>query len=351
MRSLWPPIEVIASNLQSGNVTPLHFPGKEENAAVDNADSMTAEMPAFIRDKIRQRVASRDAKFDTQPKAGQIWRFDDTAPNLAPLCVLLDHPQDDHLWLGWLAAPETDYATNKDVLLEPKDEPFDPLSGMVQSWNPIKVDIRKGSRVLAQLASPRLDAIREVVAGKCEEGGGARPGFVAPLKTHSGATVLAGTSITHPEDPRRKYQGLYRAAAQTLEQQHTTAKIIQLPDRQRFMHKVGWSIAATVMLAQAGIIANLLRGQPEDISKVMRESEYRSIPQPPANDAFLEVNFKPDTREVDIRKLLTRLNASIVDGPGEFGQYRVKVKAGTKQTSAQAIRDSGLVDSIQFSAR
>lgn len=350
MRNLWPAIEVIARNLQSGTVTPLHFPDKEEAA---ESLAASAEMPAFIRDKIRQRIASRDAKFDTQPKAGQIWRFDGDQENLAPLCVLLDCPQDEHRWLGWLVAAETDYATDRDVLLEPKDEPFDPLAGMVQTWNPVNVDSRKGNCVLAQLASPRLDAIREVAAGKTEDGGGARPGFVAPLKTHSGATVLAGTRITHPEDPRRLYQSLYRAAAQALERQHTTAKIITMPDRRRVWRNVGWSLAASILLAQAAVIANLMRGQPGASveEQINRAAEYRGVPQPPANYAYLEVVFKPDAKEIEIRKLLVKLNASIVDGPGEFGQYRVKVKAGTEQATAQVIRDSGVVDSVEISAK
>jgi hypothetical protein len=347
MRSLWPPIEVIARNLQGGTNEPLHFPGKEE-AAEEFGDAKNTEMPAFIRDKIRQRIASRDAKFDTQPKAGQIWRFDDDQENLAPLCVLLDRPQDEHRWLGWLAAPEADYATNQDVLLEPQDEPFDPLAGMVQTWNPVKVDMRKGSAVLAQLATHRLDAIREMAAGKCEEGGGARPGFVAPLRTYSGATVLAGTRITHPDDPRRRYQALYRVASQALEQ-HSSATVIHLPDRQRLWRNVGWSLAASLMLAQTAIIASLMRGQPDKSieEQVNGTSEYRSVPQPAANYAYLEVVFKPDAREVDIRKLLTRLNATIVDGPGEFGQYRAQVKAGAEQEAASIIQGSGLADSVR----
>ena len=81
--------------------------------------------------------------------------------------MLLDSPQDEHRWLGWLVAAETDYATDRDVLLEPVDEPFDPLAGMVQTWNPLAVDIRQGSRVLAQLSKNRLAAIREVASGRC----------------------------------------------------------------------------------------------------------------------------------------------------------------------------------------
>ena len=349
MRSLWPSIEVIESNLQAAITTPLHFPDIEGRAAADRIDTDDNELPAFLRDKIRRRVSSRMAQFDTQPRAGQIWRFDGSPDNLLPLCVLLDHQQDEHRWQGWLAAAETDYATDKDVLLEPVDEPFDPLAGMVQTWNRVAVDIRKGSRVLAQLADSRLAAIREVANDQCKSGGGARPGFVAPLRTNSGATVLAGTRITHPEDSRRRYQSLYRAAALARLQAQQVVNVIHLSDRQRVWRNVGWSLAASVLLAQAVIIANLMRSQPgaNVDEQINHASEYRAVPQAAVSYRYLEVYFKPDVREVEIRKLLTRLNAGIVDGPGEFGQYRLKVVAGSEQDAINKIQASGLVDSVR----
>lgn len=345
MRSLWPSIEVIASKLQAENVVPLHFPDREVHA--EDLSAGDDEMPAFLRDKIRQRVSSRMAQFASQPQAGQIWRFDGTEESAAPLCVLLNSPQDEHSWQGWLVASETDYATDSDVLLEPQDEPFDPLAGMVQTWNPVTVDIRLGSRVLAQLAEHRLAAIREVAAGQCESGGGARPGFVAPLKTNSGATVLAGTRIHHPADTRHRYQTLYRTATQTLMPQPVSAKVIQLPSSR--WRNIGWSIAASILLVQAAVIANLMRSQPGTSieEQINNASEYRAVPQAPFSYSYLEVYFKPDAREVEIRKLLTRLNASIADGPGAFGQYRIKVKAGTEQEVISKIRASGLVDSVE----
>jgi hypothetical protein len=364
MRSLWPPIEVIASNLQTGSEPALHFPASTESGSDAQVDAMALEMPAFIRDKVRQRLASRAAQFDTQPRAGQIWRFDGKPDELAPLCVLIDQDLGNHHWLGWIAASETDYASNKDVLLEPQDEPFDPLGAMVQTWNPVEVDVRKAARVLAQLGLHRLEAIREVAGGKSEEGGGARAGFVAPLKTQAGVSVLSGTRITHADDPRRQYQTLYGTAARTLEQQLGTTKVVPLPQRRNIVRKAGWAIAACVMLAQAVIIANMMQEQsnyhiyyqtgfignvPQDPDKnhLSKDVEaYRSSPVLASDEVILEVFFKPDAKAVDIRKLMTRLNANIVAGPGEFGQYRVKVKLAVRQEAAELIKASGLVDAI-----
>lgn len=346
MRSLWPPIEVIASNLQTGSEPALHFPASTESVSDAQVDAIALEMSAFIRDKVRQRLASRAAQFDTQPKAGQIWRFDGKPDELAPLCVLIDQGLGNHHWLGWIAASETDYASNKDVLLEPQDEPFDPLGAMVQTWNPVEVDVRKAARVLAQLGPHRLEAIREVAGGKSEEGGGARAGFVAPLKTQAGVNVLSGTRITHADDPRRQYQSLYRTAARTLEQQLGTNKVVPLPQRSDLVRKIGWAIAASVMLAQGAIITNMLQGQPGKPGLGEEAEAYRSSPVLASDEAILEVFFKPDAKAVDIRKLLTRLNANIVAGPGEFGEYRVRVKLVDRQVAADGMKASGLVDSV-----
>ncbi|MDA8416722.1 MAG: hypothetical protein M0Z78_06615 [Betaproteobacteria bacterium] len=344
MRSLWPPMEVIANKLQGGTDYPVHFLDGEEFAGT--TETGNAEMPQFIRDKVRMRVASRMAQFDALPIAGQIWRFDGNQNNVAPLCVLLDRPQDEYHWQGWLVSPETDYATYQDVLLEPRDEPFDPLASMVQTWNSVTVDIRKGSRILAQLVAGRMDAIREVASGHCDKGGGARPGFVAPLMTQSGATVLAGTRIVHVDDPRRSYQELCRSTARSLQNQEGRASEegSSVPSR-RLWIQVGWSLAASIMLAQTAIIANLMRGEPE---KVMpkQATEFRSAPKIHPRYAYLDVNFKPDAREIDIRKLLTRIKAIVVDGPGEFGQYRIRVLLGSDRAALESIEKSGLVDNV-----
>ena len=48
------------------------------------------------------------------------------------------------------------------------------------------------------------------------------------------------------------------------------------------------------------------------------------------------------------RELLTKLNATIVDGPGEFGQYRIGIKSGSELEAKKAIQNSGLVDEVSL---
>ncbi len=56
------------------------------------------------------------------------------------------------------------------------------------------------------------------------------------------------------------------------------------------------------------------------------------------------VVFKQDAKELGIRKLLTTLHDTIVDGPSDFGQYRLRIKAGTEPAALKELRSSGLVD-------
>jgi len=162
MNNLWPSIAVIESNVKGSTASPLHLPSQFE---ADGSDGEPL-IPPFIHDKIIRRVSARRADFGSIPVSGQIWRFDSNNSDHAPLCVLLDKINSAGRWHGWVVAPETDYATDQDVLLEPCDEPFDPIAAMVQTWNEIVVEISKANLVLAKLSSERMDAVREVARGE-----------------------------------------------------------------------------------------------------------------------------------------------------------------------------------------
>ena len=75
--------------------------------------------------------------------------------------------------------------------------------------------------------------------------------------------------------------------------------------------------------------------------------EYRSAPQSQSGYIYLQVIFKPDAKEIDIRKLLTKLNASIVEGPGEFGGYVVRIEQASGVSVEDQLRGSGLIDMLE----
>ncbi len=133
------------------------------------------------------------------------------------LGVLLDKCVEGERWQGWMAAGEADWASAFEVLLEPGDEPFEPLFGMVQAWNPVTLTAAPQlcARVQGELSATRLAAIRAVHDEWTTQQPpdiDAAPGRIALRSVGGVFSVLSGTPLGEG-DPRTEYQKLYRAAA------------------------------------------------------------------------------------------------------------------------------------------
>jgi hypothetical protein len=238
--SLFQPSDALIQRWTAGESLP---PGLAESLAADTAacarradleqaateplaidfDRPPPPLPPALRALIQRRVAARNATFDPPPQAGQIVRVDDVGGSGVglshPLAVLLAEPSaDPQRWSGWLVAAEADYAGPWDVLLGPEDEPCDPLARLVQLWNPVQLEARHISRVLAQLSPARLAAVRALAADYAT---GTEPAAKAgaslrlcsrQVGTHR---LLTGTPLSGDHDPRHYYQQLYARAAQT----------------------------------------------------------------------------------------------------------------------------------------
>ena len=80
--------------------------------------------------------------------------------------------------------------------------------------------------------------------------------------------------------------------------------------------------ALAVIALQAVVITAMVGGR-EDTSLIRTA--------PPVNVAeqgvFVKVNFRPDATEADIRMLLLGVQANIASGPGQLGDYYVRVPA------------------------
>lgn len=134
--------------------------------------------------------------------------------------LLLDRCVEGDRWVGWMTAPECDWAGAFDVLLEPEDEPFDPMCGVIQTWNAVTVRAHRVGlvRLLGRLSPHRLAAVRAVHS----EQYAARDVTVPPewgriaLRVVDGTyTVLTGAPLL-AQDPRRAYQAIYRRAGSRL---------------------------------------------------------------------------------------------------------------------------------------
>ena len=60
----------------------------------------------------------------------------------------------------------------------------------------------------------------------------------------------------------------------------------------------------------------------------------------------LQVTFKPNVTERDMRLLLVKIAGRVIDGPGQLGDYIVSVPARQIEPARQHLEDSGLVDEV-----
>lgn len=212
-----------------------------------------APLPSFLKELIERRVAARDRYASSSiPSSGQILRLDqiicpdkkDIQDLSSPLAVLIEKKtQTENLWQGWMVASETDYAGYWDMLLEPEDEPFDPLAGMIQIWNKVQIYLPSKAPVLAELKPARLQAVRALAEEFDTEPkldtSMSRPGHIAPRTTFGNLSVLTGTPLGHLEiDPRYSYGDLYHAAAERLRE-------VALPSSQTSLQQ-GLSVRGTL---------------------------------------------------------------------------------------------------------
>jgi anti-sigma-K factor RskA len=104
------------------------------------------------------------------------------------------------------------------------------------------------------------------------------------------------------------------------------------------------AIAAVVVIAvQGGVIYSLTRHGEEDAQQI------RALRAVPADEGpLLRVNFAPDAREADIRLLLSAVEGSLVGGPGQLGDYYVRVPAGAEKAAANRLKHDRIVAAVEI---
>lgn len=91
---------------------------------------------------------------------------------------------------------------------------------------------------------------------------------------------------------------------------------LRRPQRPRWMVPA-LALAASVLVAQAVVIGVLLHDRQQTLHPLGGA--------PLARGTLLQVTFVPDATEMQIRTLLARVDARIVEGPGALGVYTVSV--------------------------
>jgi hypothetical protein len=99
-------------------------------------------------------------------------------------------------------------------------------------------------------------------------------------------------------------------------------------------------VAAVVILAQGAVIGSLMQRVPVD-----ENEPTRSVSTVAARDV-LQVRFKQNTTERDLRALLYGAGARVVDGPDQLGDYVIEPRRGALDALRAELERSDLVQRV-----
>ncbi len=99
--------------------------------------------------------------------------------------------------------------------------------------------------------------------------------------------------------------------------------------------------ALAVIALQTVVITSMV-GEREETTPLRKVPEIGTTEQP----AFVKVNFRPDATEADIRMLLIDAQANIASGPGQLGDYYVRVPAWQVDAVTAMLGASAIVEGV-----
>jgi hypothetical protein len=98
--------------------------------------------------------------------------------------------------------------------------------------------------------------------------------------------------------------------------------------------------AMAVVALQVAVIGGLLAERDDS-------SEIRALqPSVTEHGPYLKVNFKAEAREADIRMLLVEVRGSLAGGPGQLGDYYLRVPESRLDESERKLKQSGIVEQV-----
>lgn len=107
----------------------------------------------------------------------------------------------------------------------------------------------------------------------------------------------------------------------------------------------GLSFACAIVLIQFGVIAHTQSGKQDE----KMYSDVRSATVEAAqNDTFLKVSFRQGAQERDLRLLTRMINANIVAGPSQLGDYYLLVSRDEAAAALNVLRASSHVESADI---
>jgi hypothetical protein len=357
---LWPPLELVEAALDghhaladdAGAVPPSS--GEEGMARPPlkiDKDVQAAYLLLPLTELAQRRAAVLAKEFSSEWAPGRLVQM---TVNGAVIGVLLDRLVQGPQWKGWFAACESNWASAFDVLLEPMDDPFEPMFGVIQTWNPVTVDYPDAAQalVVGEVSPARLEAIR-AVALECAAGlifaTPAEPGRIG-LRTAGGAfSVLTGTPLG-PHDIRYSYQNAYRTATARLIARQLTQRVSYVKKKISLQNDLwsrakAWFAADWIIRPAFAVIAMFFVAQNTGLLGRFTDDSVRFRSSPVAATAGdLRVQWKPGVRMDEVQKLLRAAATEVVDGPDAEGFYGLK-SSDALATRAQ-LSQSALVGKV-----
>lgn len=113
-----------------------------------------------------------------------------------------------------------------------------------------------------------------------------------------------------------------------------------------------FAIAAAVVVVQAGVIGALLTGQHggHDLRSELGAIRSADFGQG-ADAAILQVSFKADTRESDLRMAIVGVSGTLIGGPGQLGNYVIVVRADAADSAIKALTANPFVEEVRRLSR
>jgi hypothetical protein len=109
-----------------------------------------------------------------------------------------------------------------------------------------------------------------------------------------------------------------------------------------------WAMAVTLVIVQTGIIGLLIANRALPI--VSDQAEWRSVVSnsSPYQGPVLQITFKPSATEEEIRLLLVKIRGTLVGGPGQLGNYIVKVPDEKVEEAQKQVMSSPIIESVNL---
>ncbi len=101
--------------------------------------------------------------------------------------------------------------------------------------------------------------------------------------------------------------------------------------------------ALAIVAVQGGVIFNLLGDAREDAAEIRSLRAVQTDEGP-----LLKLNFAPDAKEADIRLLLVEVGGHLVGGPGQLGDYYVRVAPGAEAQTLALLQGRPIVQAASL---